>query len=61
MPGKLRSKDHACGFPWLTKEQKAECDKGTILMSRSVNMARTIREKDRTMWVPKFFTLENPF
>ena len=60
MPKPLRSKKWPYGFPSLNESQKQECNKGTIMMARSVEMCRTMHRADVGVKVPSFFTLENP-
>ena len=59
-PGPLRSKSEPYGFKSLSPEKKAECDKGTILMARSVDMVKAMERGHQDMVVTGFATLENP-
>ena len=59
-PGPLRSKSEPYGFKTLSPEKKAECDKGTILMARSVDMVKAMERGHQDMMVKGFATLENP-
>ena len=59
-PGPLRSKSEPYGFKSLSPEKKAECDKGTILMARSVDMVKAMEKGHQDMMVKGFATLENP-
>ena len=60
MPKPLRTKSHPYGIPGLDQRRKAEVDEGTILMSRSVDIIKAMKESDRNLAVPSFYTLENP-
>lgn len=59
-PGPLRSKAEPYGFKTLSAEKKAECDRGTIYMARSVDMVKAMEEGHKDMVVKGFATLENP-
>ena len=59
-PGPLRSKEEPYGLSTLSREQKAECDMGTIYMARSVDMVKAMEEGHKDMMVKGFSTLENP-
>lgn len=59
-PGPLRSKSEPYGFKTLSLEKKAECDKGAILMARSVDMVKAMEKGHQDMMVKGFATLENP-
>ena len=59
-PGPLRSKEEPYGFKNLTPEKKAEVDRGTIYMARSVDMVKAMEEGHKDMMVKGFATLENP-
>lgn len=60
MPRPLRSKTWPKGFPNLSEAQREECAKGTLMMTRSVEMARAMHRADVEVKIPSFFTLENP-
>ena len=60
MPGPVRSKRYPYGFENLSHRAKLECDAGTIMMARSVDIAKSIRRADRYMRVGGFATLEKP-
>lgn len=59
-PGPLRSKEEPYGFRNLTPDRKAEVDRGTIYMARSVDMVKAMEEGHKDMMVKGFATLENP-
>ena len=60
LPKPLRTKGHPYGIPGLNQQRKAEVDEGTILMSRSVDIVKAMKDADQNMAVPSFYTLENP-
>ena len=59
MPRPLRSKTWPKGFPDLSEARREECAKGTLMMTRSVEMARAMHRADVEVKIPSFFTLEN--
>eukprot|EP00435_Cladocopium_sp_Y103_P024582 s454_g6.t1 len=60
MPGPVRDVHCPYGFEGMSQKQRQECDQGTILMARSVDMAKVIKRADRYVKVGGFATLENP-
>ena len=61
MPGPLRSKDEPYGLSTLTSTQQIECDLGTVMASRSIDMAHAVATNPTNeCTVPPVSTLENP-
>lgn len=60
MPGPVRNSDYPYGIPGQPAERQAEADRGTIMMSRSINMAEAVIQADEDHVCPAFVTMENP-
>eukprot|EP00435_Cladocopium_sp_Y103_P058029 s1426_g20.t1 len=60
MPGPVRDVHCPYGFQGMSQKQRQECDAGTVMMARSVDMAKMIKRADRYVKVGGFATLENP-
>ena len=60
MPQPVRSRTFPYGIPSNTGKQQEECDAGTIMLARSLNMAEEIEKSRGTKTIGGFYTLENP-
>ena len=61
LPGPVRSRSHPYGLPSNTPAQQKECDVGTVLLARSVDMAVEVEaHRSSLLAVGPFSTLENP-
>ena len=60
LPGPVRSKAYPHGLPSNTVEQQREADQGTVMMVRSLGMARALREVGNGRKVGPSYTVENP-
>jgi len=60
LPGPVRSKEEPYGLRANTQRQQEACDVGTILASRSIDIASKVAESRRQSTVPAIATLENP-
>ena len=61
LPGPVRSKSHPYGLPGNTPAQQKECDVGTVVLARSVDMAVEVEaHRSSLLAVGPFSTLENP-
>jgi hypothetical protein len=60
LPGPVRSKEEPYGLKENTPRQQESCDVGTILASRSIDIASKVAESRRLSTVPAIATLENP-
>ena len=59
-PGPVRSKSEPCGMKANTQSEQAECDRGTIMACRAIDMAVAVCSKKQIAKVPPVATLENP-
>ena len=61
MPGPVRSKEYPYGLPSNTPAEQKECDMGTVLAARSIDMAVEVEaHRSDLLSVGPFSTLENP-
>ena len=60
LPGPVRSKQEPYGLKQNTARQQESCDVGTILASRSIDIAAKVAESRKTSTIPAISTLENP-
>ena len=60
LPGPVRSKEEPYGLSQNTSAQQAACDAGTIMASRSIDMATMVADSRKLSTVPAIATLENP-
>ena len=60
MPGLVRTKSESYGRQDNTDREQAQCDEGTILACRAIDMAVAVAERKQVHRVPPVATLENP-
>ena len=61
LPGPVRSREEPYGLAGLSEAQQLICDQGTVMASRSINMARAVAlNSTNESKVPPVSTLENP-
>ena len=60
MPGPVRSSESPYGIKGQSMASQGQADRGTIMMSRSINMAEAVLTADEDKICPAFTTLENP-
>lgn len=60
MPGPIRTKSEPYGKRTNTKAEQRECDRGTIMASRAITMAKTVANRNRPGKIQSIATLENP-
>ena len=60
MPGPVRTKSEPYGRRDNTEREQVQCDEGTILACRAIDMAVAVAERKQIHRVPPVSTLENP-
>eukprot|EP00435_Cladocopium_sp_Y103_P027534 s576_g6.t2 len=60
LPGPVRTLQEPYGRAANTPQEQRECDEGTVMASRSINMAKIIAERKGEARVGAVATLENP-
>lgn len=60
MPGPIRTKREPYGRSTNSAAEQRTCDKGTILASRAITMAKTVANRNRPGKIQSIATLENP-
>ena len=60
LPGPVRSRDQPYGLRSNSAAQQAECDRGTIMAARAIDMATEVSRRPHVTKVPPISTLENP-
>ena len=60
MPGPVRSREFPYGFPTNSVRRQEECDAGTVMLARSLNMAEAVERGKGGSTIGGFSTLENP-
>ena len=60
LPGPVRSKTYPHGLPTNSPQQQREADVGSVMLSRSLAMAKALREVGKERKVGPSYTLENP-
>ena len=60
MPGPVRSAQEPYGMKANTAAEQAECDRGTIMACRAIDMATAVCQKPQITTIPPVATLENP-
>ena len=60
MPGPVRTMDEPYGKKDNSEKEQLECDQGTVMASRSIDIAKLVAEKKGEARVKAVSTLENP-
>ena len=60
LPEPVRTRAEPYGRSSNNEQQRRECDRGTVMMARSVQMAEEVMKTQTSLIVPKVTTLENP-
>ena len=60
LPGPVRTKLEPYGKEGNSAAQQEECDRGTVLASRAINMAKEVANRKRHGKIQSIATLENP-
>ena len=60
MPGPVRTKSEPYGRRDNSDREQAQCDEGTILACRAIDMSVAVAERKQVHRVPPVATLENP-
>ena len=60
LPEPVRTRAEPYGRSSNNEQQRRECDRGTVRMARSVQMAEEVMKTQTSLIVPKVTTLENP-
>lgn len=60
MPGPVTSRQEQYGLATNSSEQQAECDRGTIMAARSIDIAWEVAKTKTNARIPRVSTLGNP-
>ena len=60
LPEPVRTRAEPYGRSSNNEQQRRECDRGTVMMARSVQMAEEVMKSQTSLIVPKVTSLENP-
>ena len=60
MPGPVRSREFPYGFPTNSVRRQEECDAGTVMLARSLNVAEAVERGKGGSTIGGLTTLENP-
>eukprot|EP00435_Cladocopium_sp_Y103_P009539 s1894_g2.t1 len=60
LPGPVRTRSEPYGRADNSAREQQQCDEGTVLASRAINMATAVADRPQTVTIPPVSTLENP-